>query len=78
VTFVKFKWSSIAEEEEEIKHKRLGSPVEFEESRIFELRDDKSISTKTDEKAGIELGSSEETSVGGQDLKAGLAENPEE
>lgn len=38
--FVRFKWGAIEKEREDIKTIRLGSPVEFDEGKIFELRDD--------------------------------------
>lgn len=72
VVFVKFKWDAIATEENEIKTQRLGSPVEFDESKMFELRDDKLVSKEIKEDGPeIEMGQKED----GNNLEDDLATN---
>jgi hypothetical protein len=71
--FYKYKSDAIAKEEADIKTVRLGSPVEFDEANLYELRDERvgTGSGKESDAPEIEMGGTN------GDLDTSLAENAE-
>ena len=68
--FLKFKWDAIAKEQEDLRSKRLGNPIEFDEDKIYQLRDDKASKTETPSGPEIEMGEKK-----GNELEEGLADS---